>query len=115
MAHSHDGYHHGTNNKKAFGITDIHQSAPVFIATILRQIPEGMAIMAVLSIAKVPQLCFLFIIVFLSLSWGGSLWMGESVQVSSLKLQALLTGGAMGTLSFVIFHEIISKVLVQKP
>ncbi|MGQ3378107.1 hypothetical protein ACT6P6_08600 [Priestia endophytica] len=42
-----------------FGITDIHQSTSVLIATVLHQVPEGMAIMTVLSIAKIPQLFFL--------------------------------------------------------
>lgn len=96
-----------------FGITDIHQSTSVFVATVLHQIPEGMAIMTVLSLAKVPNLFFLLIIAFLSLSLGGSLLIGESVQVSSIKLQALSTGGAIGTLSFVIFHEIIGKAITH--
>ena len=96
-----------------FGITDIHQSTSVFVATILHQIPEGMAIMTVLSVAKVPQLFFLLIVAFLSLSLGGSLLIGESVQASSLKLQALSTGGAIGTLSFVIFHEVIGKAVTH--
>ncbi|KWU59974.1 MULTISPECIES: hypothetical protein [Priestia] len=96
-----------------FGITDIHQSTSVFVATVLHQIPEGMAIMTVLSLAKVPNLFFLLIIAFLSLSLGGSLLIGESVQASSLKLQALSTGGAIGTLSFVIFHEIIGKAITH--
>ncbi|WKU22107.1 hypothetical protein Q3A90_20350 [Priestia megaterium] len=94
-----------------FGITDLHQSASVFVATLLHQIPEGMALMTVLSIAKIPNVFFLFIIVLLSLSLGGSLLLGESVQASSLKIQALSTGGAIGTLSFVIFHEIIGKAI----
>ncbi|GAB1806043.1 ZIP family metal transporter [Priestia megaterium] len=94
-----------------FGITDMHQSASVFAATLLHQVPEGMAIMTVLSIAKIPNTFFLLIIVILSLSLGGSLFIGESVQVSSLKLQALSTGAAIGTLSFVIFHEIIGNTI----
>jgi ZIP family zinc transporter len=70
-----------------------------------------MAIMTVLSIAKIPSTFFLLIIALLSLSLGGSLLIGESVQASSLKLQALSTGAAIGTLSFVIFHEIIGKTI----
>ncbi|MEW4265171.1 hypothetical protein Q0N30_15885 [Priestia megaterium] len=94
-----------------FGITDMHQSASVFAATLLHQVPEGMAIMTVLSIAKIPNIFFLLIITLLSL--GGSLLIGESVQASSLKLQALSTGAAIGTLSFVIFHEIIGKTITH--
>ncbi|WVE34325.1 hypothetical protein U5A85_16410 [Priestia megaterium] len=67
--------------------------------------------MTVLSVAKIPQLSFLLIVAFLSLSLGGSLLIGESVQASSLKLQALSTGGAIGTLSFVIFHEVIGQAV----
>ncbi|WP_335444524.1 hypothetical protein [Priestia megaterium] len=70
-----------------------------------------MVIMTVLSVAKIPQLSFLLIVAFLSLSLGGSLLIGESVQASSLKLQALSTGGAIGTLSFVIFHEVIGQAV----
>ncbi|RBN39261.1 hypothetical protein DMN50_21200, partial [Priestia megaterium] len=60
---------------------------------------------------KIPNTFFLLIIALLSLSLGGSLFIGESVQVSSLKLQALSTGAAIGTLSFVIFHEIIGNTI----
>ncbi|MGG1073870.1 hypothetical protein ABE178_29220 [Priestia megaterium] len=77
-----------------------------------------MAIVTILSVAKVTQLSFLLIVAFLSLSLGGSLLIGESVQASSLKLQAsslklqaLSTRGAIGTLSFVIFHEVIGQAV----
>ncbi|MCE4092805.1 MULTISPECIES: hypothetical protein [Priestia] len=69
--------------------------------------------MTALSIAKVPNFFFLLIIAFLSLPLGGSLLIGESVQASSLKLQALSTEGAIDTLSFVIFHEIIGKAITH--
>ncbi|MET1122202.1 hypothetical protein [Priestia megaterium] len=72
-----------------------------------------MAIMTVLSVAKVPQLSFLLIVAFLSLSLGGSLLIGESAQASSLKLQALSTGGAIGTLSLVIFHKVIDQAVTH--
>ncbi|WP_257129542.1 hypothetical protein [Priestia megaterium] len=65
-----------------------------------------MAIMTVLSVAKVPQLFFLLIVAFLSLSLGGSLLIGESVQ-------ALSTGGAIGTLSLVIFHKVIGQAVTH--
>lgn len=67
--------------------------------------------MTVLSVAKIPHLSFLLIVAFLSLSLGGSLLIGESVKASSLKLQALSTGRAIGTLSFVIFHEVIGQAV----
>ena len=69
--------------------------------------------MTVLSVAKVPQLSFLLIVAFLSLSLGGSLLIGESAQASSLKLQALSTGGAIGTLSLVIFHKVIDQAVTH--
>ncbi|MDN4865567.1 hypothetical protein [Priestia megaterium] len=72
-----------------------------------------MVIMTVLSVAKVPQLSFLLIVAFLSLSLGGSLLIGESVQASSLKLQALSTGGPIGTLSLVIFHKVIGQAVTH--
>ncbi|TYR81896.1 hypothetical protein FZC66_07055 [Priestia megaterium] len=96
-----------------FGSTGIHESPSVFAAAVLHQVPEGIAIMTLLSMAKIGEWLFLFVIFLLSFTLGVSLLIGEIAQASSFKLQALLTGGAIGTLFFVVFHEVIGKSTVH--
>ncbi|MBS4220028.1 ZIP family metal transporter [Bacillus sp. FJAT-49711] len=93
----------------SYGATELSHNPSFLTAIIFHQIPEGIAIMITLLIARVKTLSFIYIITILSIVFGISALLGQTFKDSGRGVDTLLTGGALGTLIFVTFNEIIGK------
>lgn len=89
--------------------TDAFSLSPLLAALILHHIPEGMALMGAMAFVESPSVLFVISAVFLAVVLGASIFIGFLIGDNSYKLNTLLFGGAIGTLSFVTFHEILWK------
>ncbi|KRG13963.1 hypothetical protein ACA30_13655 [Virgibacillus soli] len=93
----------------SYGAATLSNSKPFLTAIMLHQIPEGIAIMTALLLARLSVWFYLNMIIILSVTLGVSALLGETVKGTSFRIDTLLTGIAIGTLVFVTFHEIIGK------
>jgi zinc transporter, ZIP family len=87
----------------------------LFAAILLHHIPEGVMMMAVILSSKINIKIFLFFCLILSLAVGINTFWGLELKNQSIKFHTLLTGIAIGTLSYVTFYEILWKHSLALP
>lgn len=80
-------------------------------AVVLHHVPEGVIIMAAIIHNKIKFPIFWVSCALLSLTVGFNILIGQNLPSVSLKLYTLVTGAAIGTLSYVAFYEILWKSL----
>lgn len=78
-------------------------------AFILHQVPEGVALIASFAAIKMNEISFGFMVVLLVLILGASVLIGKELRIESLKFNTLLTGGAIGSFSYVTINEFLWK------
>jgi zinc transporter, ZIP family len=78
-------------------------------AILIHQIPEGMVLMVSVLYARIKVKTFWWLCILLSFSIGINTFLGITLDVHSIKLRTLFMGAAIGTLSYVTFHEILWK------
>lgn len=93
----------------SYGAVTLFNSYSFLTAIILHQIPEGIAIMTILLIIRIKGITFLYIISILSVVFGVSAFLGESIKETARTVDTLLTGTAIGTLLYVTLNEIVGK------
>lgn len=87
------------------------QSSSLLIAILIHHIPEGMVMMVSVMYSKRKMKLFLLLSGFLSFAVGFNTYLGMTVDLHSLKLQTMMLGVAIGSLSYVTFYEILWKGL----
>ncbi|MFS0647494.1 ZIP family metal transporter [Siminovitchia sp. 179-K 8D1 HS] len=93
----------------SYGAVNLFNSYSFLTAIILHQIPEGIAIMTTLLVTRIKGVIFLYIITILSVVFGVSAFLGETIKETARTVDTLLTGTAIGTLLYVTLNEIVGK------
>ncbi|RFU62699.1 ZIP family metal transporter [Bacillus sp. V59.32b] len=83
------------------------QDESLLAVILLHHIPEGMVMMITVLVSNVKDRIFVFSCVLLSISIGITTFIGMNIDSDSIKLHTLFLGAAIGTLCYVIFHEIL--------
>jgi zinc transporter, ZIP family len=85
------------------------------MAFILHQIPEGVALIAAFKAVKMSDWLFIVMMLVLAVTFGASIWAGHEWSVESIKLNALLAGGAIGSFCYVTVNEFLGKSIRELP
>lgn len=90
--------------------TEHHFQHPsLLIAILIHHIPEGMVLMVTVLNSKQKVKIFVLLSCLLSFAVGVNTYLGMSLNLHSLKLQTMIMGIAIGSLSYVTFYEILWK------
>ncbi len=81
----------------------------LLIAILIHQIPEGMVLMVTALNSKQKVKKFIVFSCLLSFAVGLNTYLGMSIDLHSPKLQTMIMGIAIGSLSYVTFYEILWK------
>ncbi|EIJ78389.1 Zinc uptake transporter [Bacillus methanolicus PB1] len=84
-------------------------------AIVLHHIPEGVIMMASILHSKMKLKIFWFFCFILSFAVGLNTFWGIELKIQSVKFYTLLSGAAIGTLSYVSFYEILWKHSLALP
>ncbi|WP_377918536.1 ZIP family metal transporter [Bacillus songklensis] len=86
-----------------------YATSSFLLAFILHQIPEGVALIAALKAVKMSDWLFIVMMLVLAAAFGVSIWAGHELNIESVKLNALLTGGSIGSFCYVTMNEFLRK------
>ncbi|MEK4009693.1 MULTISPECIES: ZIP family metal transporter [Peribacillus] len=85
------------------------QNSALFSAILIHHFPEGMVMMVSVMVSNANPKVFWVFSFLLSLAVGTTSYLGMTINTGSIKIQTLLLGAALGTLSYVTLYEILWK------
>lgn len=86
-------------------------SSSLLLAVLIHQVPEGAALMAAALSSQLSFNIFLFISLLVAGIFALNTFLGLTFQITSIKVDTLVLGAAVGTLAYVSFYEILFKGL----
>lgn len=85
------------------------QDPALFSAMLIHHFPEGMVMMVSVIVSNANPKVFWVFSLLLSFAVGTTSYLGITINTGSIKVQTLLLGAALGTLSYVTLYEILWK------